>query len=524
METWSVGHIATKKAIWSGDKVAYVYEDQSCTYREMNERANRVADFLKQRGLQKGDRVSIMLYNTPELVDVFWACAKLGLIFCPVSTRLMDRELEYILNNCGVRAFFIHDQFLKSFEPIRSAVKTLEEDRTVFVRSGEPQSPDCPEWAVDFESINHDYPIDEPIPDEPVTLKDPLCIMYTSGTTGDPKGAVLTHLQTYFKNMQIQAYFDMSSSDVYMSQAPMFHSAGLYIVALPSMFCGGTFLMRKKFDPATWAQDIEKYKVTVIFTLPTVLKRVIQDNLLEGIDTSTVRYISSGGEKVDMKLVEELEKYGLHLQVGLGQTENSFMLILPQRDIKRKPGSIGIPGPYTECWIEGRDGNELPPNEVGELVASGPAVMEGYWNMPEATANALANGVLHTGDLCFRDEDGYFYIKGREKDVYVSGGENVYPAEAEKILCTHPGIADVAIIGVPDEKWGEVGRAFVVCEKGSAPTKEELRDYLKGKIARFKIPSYIDFIDEFPMTASGKTKKNELKEKYGVKLFDGDMK
>ena len=143
--------------------------------------------------------------------------------------------------------------------------------------------------------------------------------------------------------------------------------------------------------------------------------------------------------------------------------------------------------------------------------------------MPEATASALANGVLHTGDLCFRDEDGYFYIKGREKDVYVSGGENVYPAEAEKILCTHPGVADAAIIGVPDEKWGEVGRAFIVCEKESAPTKEELIDYLKGKIARFKIPAYIDFIDEFPMTASGKTKKNELKEKYGVKLFDGDM-
>lgn len=523
MEKWSIGHIAKKKAIWMGDKIAYYYEDEKCTYKEMNGRANKVADFLIQKGIRKGDRVAIMLYNVPELLDVFWACAKLGLIFCPVSTRLMDRELEYILNNCGARAFFFNDKFMKSFEPIRSALKILEEDKTVFVTSGEAQSPDCPEWAIDFESITQNCSITEPVPDEPVDLKDPLCIMYTSGTTGDPKGAILTHQQSYFKNMQIQAYFDMSSSDVYMSQAPMFHSAGLYIVALPSIFCGGTFLMRRKFDPVTWAQDIEKYKVTVIFALPTVLKRVMERKALDGVDTSSVRYVSGGGEKVEIKVVEELAKHGMNLQVGLGQTENSFMLIMPRRDVWKKPGSIGIPGPYTECWIADEEGNELPPNEVGELVASGPAVMDGYWNMPEATAKTLVDGVLHTGDLCFRDEDGYFYIKGREKDVYVSGGENVYPAEAEKILLTHPGVNDVAIIGVPDEKWGEVGRAFVVCDKDNIPTKEKLFEYFDGKIAKFKIPAQIDFIDELPTTASGKTRKNVLKEKYGATLFEENI-
>ena len=523
MEKWSIGHIAKKRATWTGNKVAYIYEDEKCTYKEMNERANRVSDFLKQKGLRKGDRVAVMLYNTPELVDVFWACAKLGLIFCPVSIRLVERELEYILNNCGARAFFYHDQFLKNFEPIRSTVKTVEEDKVVFVTSGESKCPDCPEWAIDFESISQNYSINEPIPDEPVDLKDPLCIMYTSGTTGDPKGAVLTHLQTYFKNMQIQAYFDMNSECVFMSQMPMFHSAGLYIMALPSLFCGGTFLMRRKFDPVKWAQDIEKYKVTQIFGLTTMLRRILQEKALDGVDTSSVKHFFGGGEKTEKEIVDKLAKYGLRLQGSLGQTENSFMLVLPQRDITRKPGSIGMPGPYTECWVADKDGNELPPNEVGELVASGPTVMEGYWNMPEATASVFANGVLHTGDLCFRDEDGYFYIKDREKDVYRSGGENVYPAEVEKILCTHPGVVDVAIIGVPDEKWGEVGRAFVVCDKGSAPTKEDLLDYLKGKIARFKVPTYVDFVDELPTTASGKTKKTALKEKYGVKLFEGNV-
>jgi fatty-acyl-CoA synthase len=524
MDKWSVGHIAKKRAMWTGNRVAYIYEDKKCTYREMNERANRVANFLKQKGLRKGDRVAVMLYNTPELIDVFWACAKLGFIFCPVSNRLVERELEYILNNCGARAFFFHDQFLKSFEPVRSTVKTVEADKVVFVLSGELQSPVCPEWAVNCESIASNYSINEPIPDGPVDLRDPLCIMYTSGTTGDPKGAVLTHLQTYFKNMQIQAYFDMNSKDVFMSQMPMFHSAGLYIMALPSMFCGGAFLIRRKFDPFKWAQDIETYQVTQIFALTTMLRQVLEKNALGGIDTSSVRHFFGGGEKTEKEIVDEMAKYGLRLQGSLGQTENSFMLVLPQRDIPRKPGSIGIPGMYTECWVADKEGNELPPNEVGELVASGPAVMDGYWNMPEATAKTIVNDVLHTGDLCFRDEEGYFYIKDREKDVYRSGGENVYPAEAEKILCTHPGVVNVAIIGVPDKKWGEVGRAFVVCKEDCKPTKEELFDYLKNKIAKFKIPQYIDFIDELPTTASGKTKKSDLKEKYGVKLYDKDVK
>ena len=281
--------------------------------------------------------------------------------------------------------------------------------------------------------------------------------------------------------------------------------------------------MRRNFDPIKWAQDIEKYKVTQIFGLTTMLRRVLQEKALYGVDTSSVRHFFGGGEKTEKEIVDELAKYGLRLQGSLGQTENSFMLVLPRQDIPRKPGSIGIPGMYSECWVADKNGNELPPHEVGELVALGPAVMDGYWNMPEATAKTIIDGVLHTGDLCFRDEEGYFYIKDREKDVYRSGGENVYPAEAEKLLCTHPQVVNVAIIGVPDEKWGEVGKAFVVCDDDSKPTANDLLDFLKGKIARFKIPVHIEFIDELPTTASGKIKKAALKEKYGVKLFEGNV-
>jgi fatty-acyl-CoA synthase len=294
---------------------------------------------------------------------------------------------------------------------------------------------------------------------------------------------------------------------------PLFHSGGLFIVATPALCSGMTMVMRRGFDPDEFAGDIERYRGTIVFALTTMWRMILQTGKLDRIDVSSVRCVGGGGERTPPSLVDELAKRGLYMQQGFGQTENSAMMLLPKEDIFRKRGSIGKPGLFTNVWIAGSDGRPLPPGEIGEIVASGPTVMTGYWNLPETTAKTIVDGVLHTGDLGYTDEEGYFYIVDRVKDMYRSGGENVYPADVEKILLTHPKIANAAIIGVPDDKWGETGMAFIVTEKAEAVTKEEIYGHLDGKVARFKYPRHIQVMEELPLTATMKVRKEELRQR-----------
>ncbi|MDY6880977.1 MAG: long-chain-fatty-acid--CoA ligase [Thermodesulfobacteriota bacterium] len=514
---WNIGKIMTKRATITPKKVAIIYEDTPISYAELNDRMNRFAHFFLEKGLKKGDRISALLLNSPEFLEAYFAAAKLGLIFVPLNLRLVGPELKYQLNDCGSRLLVFHDAFLKNIESIRSAIE-VEEDKFIFLKSGLPDAPDCPEWAVTYEEAVKTRPSDEPRPDKPVDFDDPLAIMYTSGVTGDPKGAVLSHQQTYFKNFQIMLYVDMRESDVFLSQLPLFHSGGLFISATPTLCRGATYLMRQSFKQEDFASDIERYKATIIFALTTMWRFVLQSGALEGVDVSNVRSVLGGGERTPDSMLDQLAEKGLYMQQGFGQTENSAMMVLPKEDMERKKGSIGLPGFFTEIWVQDEAGRELPPGEIGEMVARGPTVMSGYWNMPEKTREAIVNDVLFTGDLGYRDEEGYFYIVDRAKDMYRSGGENVYPAEVEKVLIDHPKVLNVAIIGVADDKWGETGMAFVVPVEGEKPTREELVEFLEGKVARFKFPSHLKLLDSIPMTASGKMKKVELKEKYGTKL------
>lgn len=514
---WDVGCIIRKRAMITPEKTALIYEDDPVSYKELNDKTNQFARFLQEKGLKKGDRISVLLLNCPEFLEVYFAAAKLGLIFVPLNFRLVGPELEYQLNNCGSRLIVFHDSFARNLQSIRPDIQ-VEEDKYLFVKTGLPDCPDCRDWAVDYNEAIKEMPSEEPKPEEPVEFDDPLAIMYTSGVTGDPKGAVLSHEQTYFKNFQIMLYTDMRADDIFLSQLPLFHSGGLFISLTPTFCRGATFIMRQSFKPEDFVADIEKYRATIVFALTTMWRFVLQSGALDQVDVSGVRMVLGGGERTPLSMLDQLVKKGLYMQQGFGQTENSAMMVLPKKDMQRKKGSIGLPGFFTDIWIQDEAGRKLPPGEIGEIVASGPTVMSGYWNMPEQTAEAIVNGVLHTGDLGYRDEEGFFYIVDRAKDMYRSGGENVYPAEVEKVLIDHPKIANVAIIGVPDEKWGETGMAFIVVEKGEILTKEEILAFLDGKVARYKFPRHVKFLDELPMTASGKMKKVELKEKYGTVL------
>lgn len=516
---WDVGYIPYKRAQMHPDKTAIIFEDEPYTYGRLNEGINRCAHLLQDMGLAKGDRVCVLMLNCIEFLEIYFATARLGGIFVPLNWRLLGPELEFQINDCEARFLFFHDSFLGSIDLIRYSLK-VEEDKFIYLKNGGPQFPgfelpDCPEWAVEYVKRASDYSTSAPVTAEPVLMSDPLAIVYTSGVTGNPKGAVLSHEQTFFKNFQIGSYTDASPNDMLIAQMPLFHSGGLFIVATPALNSGMTMVMRRGFDPNEFAEDIQRYRGTIVFALTTMWRMIIESGKLDEIDVSSVRCVVGGGEKTPSQIFEELSRRGLHMQQGFGQTENSAMMVMPKEDIYRKMGSIGKPGYFTDIWIEDKTGKRLPPGEIGEIVAKGPTVMSGYWNQPEITKRTIVNGVLHTGDLGYIDEEGYFYIVDRAKDMYRSGGENVYPAEVEKILLNHPDISQVAIIGVNDAKWGEVGLAFVIPKvAGHKISIEEIQGYLKNKIARYKHPAKVKMMTELPLTATMKVKKAELKEKY----------
>lgn len=516
---WDIGYIPAKHAQMHPDKTAIIFEDEPTTYGQLNSGINRCAYMLQGMGLKKGDRVSVLMLNCIEFLEIYFATARLGGIFVPLNWRLLGPELEYQINDCEARFLFFHDSFLGSIDLVRDRLK-VDEDKFIYLKNGGPQFPgfelpDCPQWAVEYASLETDPKGTSPVPVEPVLMSDPLAIVYTSGVTGNPKGAVLSHEQTFFKNFQIGSYTSANPNDVLIAQMPLFHSGGLFIVATPALNSGMTMVMRRGFDPNEFAEDIQRYRGTIVFALTTMWRMIIESGKLDEIDVGSVRCVVGGGEKTPPHLFEELSKRGLHMQQGFGQTENSAMMVMPREDIYRKMGSIGKPGYFTDIWIEDKSGRHLPPGEIGEMVAKGPTVMSGYWNLPEITKTTIVNGVLHTGDLGYMDEEGYFYIVDRAKDMYRSGGENVYPAEVEKILLNHPGISQIAVIGVNDDKWGETGMAFVVPkETDQVISIEEIRKFLKDKIAGYKHPSKVRMMTELPLTATMKVKKAELKEKY----------
>lgn len=510
---WSIGKIASKWALFSPDKTAIVYEDRAITYKMLNDDANRLANFFREKGLKKGDRIAVCLYNCPEFLASFFAAAKLGLIFVPLHYRLVPRELKYQLDRCGTRLLIFDDQVTKAVESIRSLTQ-VEEDKFIRLASGDSHENPSPEWAIDYSAIMDGFSKDEPEPEEIIDLDDPLLILYTSGVAGQPKGAVISHGQTFFKNFQIIIYTDMREDDVVLFQAPLCHSAGLCGVATPALCRGASLIMRRKFDASQFATDIERFRATMVFGLTTMFRFILESKMLDKIDTSSVRITFGGGERTPPKLIQDLAEKGLHLLMGYGQTENSAMILMPRNMGRDKVGSCGLPNFFTDAWIEGKDGKRLPPGQIGEIVARGPNVMSGYWDMPEETAKTIIDGNLHTGDLGYMDEDGFFYIVDRAKDMYRSGGENVYPAEIEKILAQHPKIENVAIIGVPDEKWGETGKAFIKCKEGCTITKEEVIQFLDGKVAKYKFPGQVEVVDTLPMTAWGKVKKSALKKSF----------
>jgi fatty-acyl-CoA synthase len=514
-QVWNIGYITRQQASLIPNNKAFIFEDEPITFKELNERSNKMANYLQSTGVKKGDRIAVYLQNCPEFIYLFFAVAKLGLIIVPLNLRLVGRELEYQLNNSGSRMLFFHAKFIDNVTKIKNNIQ-VDEDKYIWLPGSDKDAPDCPDWAVRLHDHFDNFSTNEPVLEEYVFMDDPLGIIYTSGVTGAPKGAVVSHNQSYFKVLSLTGV--AAHGIVFLSQLPLFHSGGLFISLLSCVGRGMTMILREKFDPERFCLDIEQYKANVVFALTTMWRLILDSGMLDKVDRSSVFMSIGGGERTPKVLLDKLKEKGIKVGVGYGQTENSAMTVLSYEELQLKPASVGKPREWSDMWIEDADGNKLPPGEIGEIVAIGPKVMSGYWNMPEATAKAIVNGVLHTGDLGYMDAEGYFYIADRAKDMYRSGGENVYPAEIEKVLYDYPRIKHVAIIGIADDKWGETGKAFVVSEDGKPITKEEIHAFLQDKVSKYKYPSHVEMIDEMPMTATGKIMKVALKQKHGVRL------
>lgn len=506
----NVGEWIVKQNVVFPNKTAILFEERKITYNELNNRVNCLANALIANGIHKGDRVAALLYNCPEFLEIYFALAKIGAIFVPLNFRLAGQEIKYMLTDSESNFLIFDESFSEMIDSIHPNLSIDLKNYTVLGNSRLT-------WVKSYEEFIVEFPDREPAVTEEVRLEDPQMIMYTSGTTGIPKGALLSHHKTFYNTFNAVLYFNMTSKDIMLVVMPLFHSGGLNISLIPILYVGGTAVIQKSFDPEQTLSLLEKHRVTMSMMVPTMLNFMIKQGSMDRYNLSSLRTLLSGGEPISISLLKAYQGRNIPIRQVFGQTETSIQLWLSEEDAIKKTGSVGKPVFHSDVQVVNRSGKKVVPGEVGEIVLKGPTQMLGYWKDPKLTAETIKDGWLHTGDLATVDEEGFVYMIDREKDMYISGGENVYPAEIEKVYGSNPQILEAAVIGVPDEKWGEVGKALIVLKEGEKMTEEDAIEFLRGKLAKYKIPKYIEFTSEFPKTGSGKIKKSELRKKYGHK-------
>ncbi|UII34672.1 long-chain fatty acid--CoA ligase [Fulvivirga ulvae] len=486
-----------KWAIYSPNKVALkdYGSQQELTYQQLNDNALKLADILKSEyGLKKGDRLMVIAEHSSLYVTLFSVAQKTGIILVPVNYRLSVREIDYLISNCTPKMVLYELQFKALVMQITANNQTAITDTRKLVDQVKSRvyKTDITDPSIDFD--------------------DPLFILYTSGTTGFPKGALYTHRMLFWNSVNTALSLDIVSDDLTINCMPAFHTGGWNVLITPLLHKGATIGMMNKFDADQVLSLLESERATIYWGVPTTLKMMLQSPLFEQADLSAIRYFLSGGEALPLESIHQWHKKGIKIRQGYGLTEvGPNITSLHHNDAERKIGSIGRPNFYVESKLVNESGDEVKPGEIGEFCLGGNLVTPGYWNNPEATRDAISDGWFHTGDLMKRDEEGYLYVVDRRKSMFISGGENVYPAEVERVLLSHPAINEAAVIGVKDEKWGEVGKAFIAIKPGKTPTETEIRDFCIEHLAKYKVPRYFEFIADLPKNDTGKINKKALK-------------
>ncbi len=499
-----VGEWLARREQLTPEKVGLVdiETQQRLTYRALNLRARALAALLQERyGVQQGDRVAMLAINSPEYLDAFFACALLGAMLVPLNWRLTVRELTIILADCAPK-LLLHDEAYRERAAEVAPVNTGNAaPMRLLATTAFP--------GADVELANRAKPF------QTTDGEEPALILYTSGTTGVPKGAMLSHRMITWNAVNTQVSWGLWDTDITPTFAPFFHAGGLNVLTTPLYHCGGTVVLLRSSDPAAILRAIEQERCTIVFAVPTVFQAMMDHPSFAACDFSSVRFCVTGGSSCPLPVIRGYAARGLVFRQGYGLTEvgvNCFSLA--PEDALRKAGSVGRPVFHSFARIVDEEDRDVAPGEVGELVLAGPHVCSGYWKRPEATAEAQRGGWWHTGDLVRCDDEDYYYIVGRKKDMFISGGENVYPAEIEGVLATHPGIAEVAVIAQPDPRWGEVGLAVVVPRTPGSLDAEEVIAFCSGKLARYKIPRAVVFTGSLPRNAMGKVQKDELQARF----------
>ncbi|WP_255608089.1 long-chain fatty acid--CoA ligase [Micromonospora sp. PLK6-60] len=506
MHQHGIGAWMAKRRLKSPDKVALVHGDGSTiTYGQFADAADRISAVLRERGIGRGDAVAYLGENSPEFLQVMFAAARLGAVFVPVNTRLAPPEIGYLLADSGTRVLVHDPDFAAS---VAAAVPAAGGLQLLVTGAGTGDRPGLDPLLRAAAGIADPVDTDH---------GDPAAIIYTSGTTGRPKGAVLTHGNLTWVALNCVVDYDVVSTDVALMISPLFHVASLGMGALPVILKGATMVLEKGFEPGRALAQIERHGVTMLSGVPTTYQLMADHPAWATTDLSTLAKLTCGGSAVPIRVLNAYEARGLSFSQGYGMTEASpGATALPPAMTRAKQGSVGLPHFFTDVRVTDVTGEPAPTGTVGEIEIAGPNVFAGYHGLPEATAESFtADGWFRSGDLGHLDADGYLYISGRLKDMIISGGENIYPPELELLLAEIDGVTSAAVIGVPDERWGEVPWAIVTVREGAAVDTDTVRTHLDGRIARYKLPKNVVIVDELPRTASGKVRKADLRARFG---------
>ncbi|WP_435742023.1 acyl-CoA synthetase [Nocardioides sp. SYSU DS0663] len=505
-----LGEILARNARREPDRTAVVFEESSLTFAELDERTNRLANALAARGVGHGDKVAVLMYNRLEVVESFFACQKLGACPVPVNFRLAPSELAYILEDSDA-VVVLTDGRLTAL-----ALESTAELPAVRLVATTGDTGGSEGRAESYEELLAAG--SREAPDADVDEDDLAFLMYTSGTTGRPKGAMLTHQNLVCNTINWILEMEARPGDTWLSGLPLFHIGGVNGL-LPFIYLAGTCIITPStnFDPEESLRLLEKHKPTMCYFVPTQWQQICELPRAREIDTSGLRRALWGASQAPPSTLELL--VDTFPTVGIvnafGQTEmSSNTCFLKADDAVRKMGSVGLPAVNVEVRIVDDEGNDVAPGEIGEIVYRGPTVMKGYYKAPDATADAFRGGWFHSGDLVRRDEEGFIYVVDRVKDMIISGGENIYPAEVERAVERHPAVREVAVVGVPHPRWVETPVAVVVASGEERPEAEDVREFLRADLASYKKPSAVVYVDELPRNASGKILKRNLRDSY----------
>ncbi len=494
-----LAHHATR----TPDKPITVFEGASITYGEMAGRATALAGGLAGHGVGRGDVVALLSHNCPEFLETVFAANYLGAIAMPINWRLAAPEVRYILGHSGARAL-VCDQ----------ALVDLADEATEGSEAGLLRACISPVGAARWTTLADLRGAEISAVRVRVAADDVHRLMYTSGTTGRPKGVMITHANLAWKNLAHIVEFGFTGSDLGLVCGPMYHVGALDLTTTSLVAAGATVVIHRSFDASDVVAELEGSGVTTVWLAPAMVNAIMALPDVEQRDLSSVRVVINGGEKMPIPLIERLQRTfpSAWFADAYGLTETvSGDTFLDRDSMVTKLGSVGRPCLYLELDIWDQQGRSVPPDERGEIVMRGPKVFKGYWQDPAATAEAFAGGWFHTGDVGVRDEDGYLYIVDRFKDMIVSGGENIASSEIERVLYEHEAVSEVAVVGSPDDRWGEVPVAFVVLHPGATATADALLEQCRLQLARFKVPTAITFLDALPRNPSGKVLKRELR-------------